>query len=481
MQSFDKRKKRTAVVFCPVKPYAEPPRGLIPDLVLTEVDDEDRVAAYYKLFKDCADQIIVISMAAKAIPDGILERLLDNMHSKELEYIAVNSIYCSTDNRFIEAFTINALNAACSHDAALFPSGQLNGYGLHREKSIYPATVEEIKVMLENAFTGLDAEYPSGITVDMTSRCNLHCKKCIYHGTNGEIPPIERKDMPSEMFEQLVEEVSGWERVPFLTLAMRGEPLLNRNLGWATALLKKHAIPFGIVTNGVLLEREVLSLLCENGLHDLTVSLDTNTSDSFSLNTGLDAFDKVIANLEWMLEESYAGKLSTPMLNFVISNENRHEEQAFLKRWKSRFKIVKVGQYQDLYSNRKPEALFFPAGPTLPCPSAWSSMYIFSDGSLRRCCQDDTRFLPLGMFPETSLQNIWTGSSYHTWRDSLLRDNNEAKEFCMACMAWSKWLAYTVRVDGILKRVTPLVTSHVQPPETWAETVKRNRNVGMHI
>lgn len=466
---------RTQIIWNPLESGDAPPEGVEVDEVLNECGNVEREALFKRLFAEGASRLMVIRMRPKAFAADLPGRMVRHMVENGLEYASVRGMYCGSNNQFIEVLTQEAMDEAMSRDSWLLPSFQLNAFGLHGEKSLCPLNDNDVRLLIDGVFIDEAAKYPAGITVDMTTKCNLRCKKCIYHGSeDGLEAPIAQKDIEFDVFSSMVSEISKWSRVPFLTLAMRGEPLLNKDIAKATALLKEHGIPFGVVTNGILLSEEVMNTLSENGIQYLCVSLDTNDPVAYHKAMGVNAFNKVVANVERMLDFAYQNKFPTPMLNFVVSRFNKHEEEAFLKRWEGKCKIVKVGQYQDLTTTRKPESLFFKPNQVVPCPAAWSSMYLFSDGNVRRCCQEGMSSKPLGVFPEQSLESIWSGKEYQDWRSALTERSSVSKRFCQACAGWSKGLNYAVRDKGKLELVSPLVVSHVQPNEVWGETVKQH-------
>lgn len=106
---------------------------------------------------------------------------------------------------------------------------------------------------------------------ECTLRCNMHCRHC---GSDCRVQP-EVKDMPAADFlravDSLTPHVNPNETFIIIT---GGEALLRDDLEAVGLELYRRGYPWGVVTNGYLLDRVRLQSLMESGLHSVTVSLD---------------------------------------------------------------------------------------------------------------------------------------------------------------------------------------------------------------
>lgn len=106
---------------------------------------------------------------------------------------------------------------------------------------------------------------------ECTLRCNMHCRHC---GSDCRVQP-EVKDMPAADFlravDSLTPHVNPNETFVIIT---GGEALLRDDLEAVGLELYRRGYPWGVVTNGYLLDRTRLQSLMESGLHSVTVSLD---------------------------------------------------------------------------------------------------------------------------------------------------------------------------------------------------------------
>ncbi|MDR2802011.1 MAG: TIGR04133 family radical SAM/SPASM protein [Prevotellaceae bacterium] len=106
---------------------------------------------------------------------------------------------------------------------------------------------------------------------ECTLRCNLHCLHC---GSECK-KDAAIKDMPAEDFLRALDELKGLVN-PHKTMIVLtgGEALVRKDLEEIGRQLYVREFPWGLVTNGMLLQEQRLQLLLQAGLRAVTVSLD---------------------------------------------------------------------------------------------------------------------------------------------------------------------------------------------------------------
>ena len=132
---------------------------------------------------------------------------------------------------------------------------------------------------------------PRSLYLETTSRCNSLCETCIL--TFGGQEPA--KDLGWDEFRAVVDQFPVLERV---LLHGIGEPLLNRDLVRMVAHLKARGAAVLFNSNAITLSARLGEALIGAGLDEVRVSLDASTRETYARIRGVDAFDKVIANLE---------------------------------------------------------------------------------------------------------------------------------------------------------------------------------------
>ena len=106
---------------------------------------------------------------------------------------------------------------------------------------------------------------------ECTLRCNLNCLHC---GSDCKKESTV-KDMPVADFLQAIDSISPHIQPNNTTIVITGgEPLLRKDLEVCGEELYKRGFPWGVVTNGFLLNQSRFNALLNAGLRSITISLD---------------------------------------------------------------------------------------------------------------------------------------------------------------------------------------------------------------
>jgi MoaA/NifB/PqqE/SkfB family radical SAM enzyme len=106
---------------------------------------------------------------------------------------------------------------------------------------------------------------------ECTLRCNMSCRHC---GSDCKVQPAVQ-DMPAEDFLRVIDSITPHVD-PHKTFIIftGGEALLRPDLEEVGLELYRREYPWGLVTNGFLLDEKRLDSLMASGMHSITVSLD---------------------------------------------------------------------------------------------------------------------------------------------------------------------------------------------------------------
>lgn len=106
---------------------------------------------------------------------------------------------------------------------------------------------------------------------ECTLRCNLNCLHC---GSDCK-KDASTEDMPAEDFLKALDDVRAIVNPNKTMIVLTGgEVLLRKDLEQIGKELYQRGFPWGIVTNGMLLDNGLLNRLLQSGLRSVTVSLD---------------------------------------------------------------------------------------------------------------------------------------------------------------------------------------------------------------
>lgn len=106
---------------------------------------------------------------------------------------------------------------------------------------------------------------------ECTLRCNMSCRHC---GSDCKVAPAV-KDMPAEDFLKVIDSITPHvDTHKTFIIFTGGEALLRSDLEEVGKELYRRECPWGVVTNGFLLDEKRLQSLMASGMHSITISLD---------------------------------------------------------------------------------------------------------------------------------------------------------------------------------------------------------------
>ncbi len=320
---------------------------------------------------------------------------------------------------------------------------------------------------------------PRALYLETTSRCNSLCETCIL--TFGGREP--QKDLHWDEFRRIVDQFPALDRV---LLHGIGEPLLNRDLIRMIVHLKERgaAVLFNsnVITLGPRLRRELI----ESRLDELRVSLDSTTSATYARVRGVDAYHKVVANLEGLAAAKREVGADAPRVSlwFTALKDNIEEIAGLVPlavrvgaRGITLQRLVYNGlglatKEQSLYGQLQereaavirateeaaraagiefsaqgantPEISLTPSHGDRPwsaCRRPWTLVYVTVHGNVLPCCiapwiTGHYEGIVLGNLYRQSLEEIWWGPRYLDFRSAIQTDH--PPEPCRGCgVKWS--------------------------------------------
>lgn len=135
---------------------------------------------------------------------------------------------------------------------------------------------------------------------ECTLRCNASCLHC---GSDCKVSSAI-KDMPVSDFLRVIDSITPHVDThrTFIILT-GGEPLMRRDLEKVGLELYKREYPWGIVTNGILLDRRRFDSLLSSGIHTATVSLDGFQEEHTWMRGHPKAFENASNAIRMMAQE----------------------------------------------------------------------------------------------------------------------------------------------------------------------------------
>jgi radical SAM protein with 4Fe4S-binding SPASM domain len=154
---------------------------------------------------------------------------------------------------------------------------------------------------------------PSFLQIEPVGQCNLRCKMCpIQFRTDGHGGPPAFIDV--DAFERLVAQFDGLQE---LHLQGLGEPLMHPQFFDMVEFAVGRGIQVSTNTNMTLMSEAQAARCVRSGLHDLHVSLDGATPDSYEAIRVRARFHKVLRNLRRLVAAKAAAGSGLPHVRLV--------------------------------------------------------------------------------------------------------------------------------------------------------------------
>jgi MoaA/NifB/PqqE/SkfB family radical SAM enzyme len=327
------------------------------------------------------------------------------------------------------------------------------------------------------------ARRPVCVYLETTNRCNLLCTTC--PRTYEELEPPA--DMSWGLFTSIVDQIPDIERA---VLHGVGEPMLVKNLPKMVRYLKDRGSYVLFNTNGTVLNEKNGRALIEAGLDELRVSLDAANAKSYLAVRGKPYFGRILRNVRAFRELQEREGKDRPRVSawltglketiaelpaFVQVAAEIGVREVYLQRLVF-FENDAIGLArpdQALYERMtraekahldaatelaRAHGISFSASgaasepgmslerhddgsPWTLCRRPWTVMYFTANGRALPCCiapfsQRGYEHYTLGDATQETLQEIWNGAAYRSFRQALLSDQPPAA--CASCgLRWS--------------------------------------------
>ncbi|MCS6912879.1 MAG: radical SAM protein [Myxococcales bacterium] len=277
--------------------------------------------------------------------------------------------------------------------------------------------------------------YLTMLGVALTRICNADCTFCAYQFLSRE----ERRHMPDDIFERVVEEVAAL-RVPHIHLSPNlGDPLVAPRLLDKIAALRRAGVQLiYLTTNGILLERIGISEFLEHGPDIIGISTSGFDEEMYRRVYRSKQYHRMRAGVLQLLRENHARPPERRRYISIRIRADRPKEE-FL-RYPDMEEIIRLAddvKYNEMYGDWggliKPEMLtgdmrLRPMVPhtNRPCAQLYN-LAVHPDGEILACaCQNihhDAK-MSLGNIRHIGLAQAWRRLGHLTaaWKQGEMPD-----------------------------------------------------------
>lgn len=154
------------------------------------------------------------------------------------------------------------------------------------------------------------AYYLKIVSLELMTRCNQKCYFCPV-----SIAPREDHDMPEELFERIVGELTAFKTIEAVFLQSYNEPTLDRRFVEHCQALYRAGLPVAVLSNASGLTPAKVDALIESApLRYLCINLSTLDRDRYVADRGADHLAVVLRNLDYLKDKPLAREMNLAVL-----------------------------------------------------------------------------------------------------------------------------------------------------------------------
>ena len=297
--------------------------------------------------------------------------------------------------------------------------------------------------------------FPSGISIEPTTSCNLRCPECpsglrSFTRPTGMLDPM--------LFQKTVDEIS--KHTFYLTLYFQGEPYLNPAFLEMVKYASQKKMYVATSTNAHYLTEEKATETIKSGLDKLIISIDGTSQETYEQYRIGGQMSKVLEGTKNIIFWKKQLKSSTPyvVFQYLVVKPNEHQVAEAEKLAKELGVDEIVFKTAQVYEHEKGSPLI-PDNPKYSryklnedgtysiknkllnqCWKMWQSCVMTWDGRIVPCCFDKDASYVLGDLKEQRFSDIWHSKAYNSFRNSILQSRSEI-EICKNCTEGTKVFA----------------------------------------
>jgi MoaA/NifB/PqqE/SkfB family radical SAM enzyme len=291
--------------------------------------------------------------------------------------------------------------------------------------------------------------FPKVVLIDNCSACNLNCTMCD-HKNIRKYRKIQLMDFA--VYTKIIDEVARERPTARVWEIFFGDPFICKDMPHRIQYAKDKGLTDVVLnSNGMLMTSDRARAVIEAGLDAMYVGVDAASKDVYDkIRVGGD-FETTVRNVLAYRDIIKArGSNQQLFVQFVVSDINEHEVDAFKEFWnqnnvnvKIRPKISWAGlvEASNLQANS--------AVGRKPCYWLMQTMNICADGEVALCSVDLHCRVKCGNVKTLSLKDVWQGTlkKYRDMHKTYRFD--ELPDMCRECRDWQSAYSEYVLKDEV--------------------------------
>jgi radical SAM protein with 4Fe4S-binding SPASM domain len=277
--------------------------------------------------------------------------------------------------------------------------------------------------------------FPKVVIFEIVAGCNLFCIMC-------PLPQMTRPAglMDLELYKRLGRQIAEEDPDTEVWATIMGEVFVHKEAVFDYLQYAKREAGLNKVylnTNLVLFREEFIDRLEESGLDKMTVGLDGATQATYDkIRVGGD-YQQVLKNIDVLLNAKSQGRLQNleVILQFIVQDENAHEEELFKEKWIGSGATVKIRQKLGWGTGVEANNLAISNDDrTVPCPWLMRTMSIHWTGKVAQCDAEWNGERYVGDLNVHTIKEVWMDQLLGKRQRHL--NNDFDFEPCRDCKDW---------------------------------------------
>jgi radical SAM protein with 4Fe4S-binding SPASM domain len=328
------------------------------------------------------------------------------------------------------------------------------------KKITFSKLVNAFKLHISYCYTNLSKTVfhwgsPDSISIEPTTKCNLHCLECAI-GQNNITRP--KGEITQALFEKIVKDVK--THIVHLNLYFQGESFLHSNIFSLIELAKKDKIYTTISTNGHFLNQENVEKIISSGLDKIIVSIDGISQETYEKYRVGGSLEKVLDGLKLLSEKKKNRKAFWPYIEiqFIAFKHNENElsklkeffkdfgvqkisiKKAFVEDVSKNNELLPKNKKLSRYEKKENGEFVLNRRNTNKCWRSWRSAVITWNGDLIPCCFDKNAKHSFGDLSKESFKEVWKSQQSKSFRRQI-KSNRAEIDICNNCVEGVKYKA----------------------------------------
>ncbi|MBT4483418.1 MAG: radical SAM protein [Candidatus Latescibacteria bacterium] len=279
-------------------------------------------------------------------------------------------------------------------------------------------------------------EFPMMVVLSFVYVCNARCPNCPYNNSEIRATYKDAMIMSEAIFKRIADECGQYRSL--LRISGGGEPMLHPKATELMRYAKEKGCRIGLITNGSRFHQENLNVLIEAGVDAIEFSVDAgNITEYDMVRPGL-SWKILNRNVSMAIEIRDKLKAETRIIASIIDQKGIDVNLAETY-WTKIVDKVQIRKYLTWGINANhsaDETPYLPLEERIPCPWLFERLNIDSRGDVTLCGEDIAFNEKFANIMEYSIESIWRGKIFESFREMHLRRKGNEIPICLKCPDW---------------------------------------------